>query len=82
MTRACHTHLEAAHRAERRPVAQNLVQPARHAGHEARPGGPDVADEESVPSVVIAKTIVTIAQARCLLIGVGLAWTMLPTDSR
>ena len=45
-------------------------------------GGPDVADEESVPSVVIAKTIVTIAQARCLLIDVGLAWTMLPTDSR
>ena len=41
-----------------------------------------MADEESVPSVVIAKTIVTIAQARCLLIGVGLAWTMLPTDSR
>jgi len=42
----------------------------------------DVAYEESVPSVVIAKTTITIAQALCLLIGVGLAWTMLPTDSR
>lgn len=42
----------------------------------------DVAYEESVPSVVIAKTTITIAQALFLLIGVALAWTVLSTDSR
>jgi uncharacterized protein (TIRG00374 family) len=42
----------------------------------------DVAYEESVPSVVIAKTTSTIAQAVFLLIGVGLAWAALATDSR
>src|SRR6266478_319952 len=42
----------------------------------------DVAYGESVPSVVIAKTTITIAQALFLLIGAGLAWTRLPTDSR
>jgi uncharacterized membrane protein YbhN (UPF0104 family) len=42
----------------------------------------DVAYEESVPSVVIAKTTTTIAQALFLLIGVALAWTVLATDSR
>jgi hypothetical protein len=42
----------------------------------------DVAYEESVPSVVIAKTTLTIAQALFLLIGVALAWAMLATDSR
>src|SRR6266850_3273552 len=42
----------------------------------------DVAYEESVPSVVIAKTTLTIAQAVFLLIGVALAWAMLTTDSR
>ena len=42
----------------------------------------DVAYEESVPSVVIAKTTLTIAQALFLLIGVALAWAMLTTDSR
>jgi glycosyltransferase 2 family protein len=42
----------------------------------------DVAYEESVPSVVIAKTTLTIAQALFLLIGVALAWTTLATDSR
>ena len=42
----------------------------------------DVTYEESVPSVVIAKTTLTIAQALFLLIGVALAWTMLATDSR
>jgi uncharacterized protein (TIRG00374 family) len=42
----------------------------------------DVAYEESVPSVVIAKTTITIAQALFLLIGVALAWTMLSIDSR
>ena len=42
----------------------------------------DVAYEESVPSVVIAKTTITIAQALFLLIGVALAWTMPSTDSR
>ena len=42
----------------------------------------DVAYEESVPSVVIAKTTLTIAQAVFLLIGVALAWALLTTDSR
>ncbi|MGH7398019.1 MAG: lysylphosphatidylglycerol synthase transmembrane domain-containing protein [Candidatus Rokuibacteriota bacterium] len=42
----------------------------------------DVTYEESVPSVVIAKTTSTIAQALFLLIGVTVAWTMLATDSR
>jgi uncharacterized protein (TIRG00374 family) len=42
----------------------------------------DVAYAESVPSVVIAKTTLTIAQALFLLIGVTLAWTMLAIDSR
>ena len=42
----------------------------------------DVTYEESVPSVVIAKTTLTIAQALFLLIGVALAWAMLATDSR
>jgi uncharacterized protein (TIRG00374 family) len=42
----------------------------------------DVAYAESVPSVVIAKTTLTIAQALFLLIGVALAWTMLAIDSR
>ena len=42
----------------------------------------DVTYEESVPSVIIAKTTLTIAQALFLLIGVALAWAMLTTDSR
>jgi glycosyltransferase 2 family protein len=42
----------------------------------------DVTYEESVPSVVIAKTTLTIAQALFLLIGVALAWTTLAVDSR
>ena len=42
----------------------------------------DVAYEESVPSVVIAKTTLTIAQALFLLIGVALAWTTPFTSSR
>jgi uncharacterized protein (TIRG00374 family) len=42
----------------------------------------DVSYEESVPSVVIAKTTLTIAQALFLLIGVALAWALLGTDSR
>jgi len=42
----------------------------------------DVTYEESVPSVVIAKTTLTIAQALFLLIGIVLAWTTLATDSR
>ena len=41
----------------------------------------DVAYHESVPSVVIAKTTITIAQALFLLIGVVLAWTVLAVDS-
>lgn len=42
----------------------------------------DVDYAESVPSVVIAKTTLTIAQALFLLIGATLAWTMLAIDSR
>jgi uncharacterized membrane protein YbhN (UPF0104 family) len=42
----------------------------------------DVSYEESVPSVVIAKTTTTIAQALFLAIGVALAWTLFGTDSR
>jgi len=42
----------------------------------------DVTYEESVPSVVIAKTTLTIAQALFLVIGVALAWALLATDSR
>ena len=42
----------------------------------------DVDYTESVPSVVIAKTTITIAQALFLVIGVALAWTYLATDSR
>ena len=42
----------------------------------------DVTYEASVPSVVIAKTTLTIAQALFLLIGVALAWSLLATDSR
>ena len=42
----------------------------------------DVSYEESVPSVVIDKTTLTIAQALFLLIGVALAWALLATDSR
>src|SRR6267142_5615723 len=41
----------------------------------------DVAYAESVPSVVIAKTTITIAQALFLLIGVVLAWHTLPLGS-
>ncbi len=42
----------------------------------------DVDYTESVPSVVIAKTTITIAQALFLLIGVALAWMFLVIDSR
>jgi uncharacterized protein (TIRG00374 family) len=36
--------------------------------------------EESVPSVVIAKTTITIAQSMFLLLGLGLAWRTLPAE--
>lgn len=42
----------------------------------------DVDYTASVPSVVIAKTTITMAQALFLAIGVVLAWTFLGTDSR
>ena len=42
----------------------------------------DVAPEESVPSVVIAKTTITVAQALFLMVGVALACIVLDTDSR
>src|SRR5687768_14016859 len=38
----------------------------------------DVTYEESVPSVVVAKTTLTIAQALFLLLGLALAWLTLP----
>jgi uncharacterized protein (TIRG00374 family) len=41
----------------------------------------DVAYEESIPAVVIAKTTTTIAQGLFLLIGIVLAWATLPVDS-
>jgi uncharacterized membrane protein YbhN (UPF0104 family) len=41
----------------------------------------EVSYEESVPSVVIAKTTITIAQALFLLIGLVLAWRTLPLGS-
>src|SRR5688572_21484759 len=41
----------------------------------------DVPYEESVPSVVIAKTTITIAQALFLLVGIAIAWAALPMDS-
>jgi uncharacterized protein (TIRG00374 family) len=41
----------------------------------------DVSYEESVPSVVIAKTTITIAQALFLLMGIVLAWTALDVSS-
>jgi uncharacterized protein (TIRG00374 family) len=41
----------------------------------------DVSYEESVPTLVIAKTTSTIAQALFLLAGIGVAWVALPIDS-
>lgn len=41
----------------------------------------DVPYDTSVPSVIVAKTTNTIAQALFLLIGIGLAWAVLPIDS-
>ena len=42
----------------------------------------DVSYQESIPSIVIAKTTITIAQALFLLIGIVVAWTALDVDSR
>jgi uncharacterized protein (TIRG00374 family) len=41
----------------------------------------DVTYAESVPSVVIAKTTITIAQALFLVLGLAVAWTTLPAGS-
>jgi uncharacterized protein (TIRG00374 family) len=41
----------------------------------------DVTYEESVPSIVIAKTTITMAQAVFLLAGLGLAWRTLPVGT-
>src|SRR6266542_169180 len=41
----------------------------------------DVPYTESVPSVVIAKTTITIAQALFLFVGIGIAWAVLPIGS-
>ena len=42
----------------------------------------DVSYAESLPSIVIAKTTITIAQALFLLIGIVLVWTALDVDSQ
>jgi uncharacterized protein (TIRG00374 family) len=42
----------------------------------------DVPYEESVPSVIVAKTAAVVAQALFLLCGLVIAWTMLSWDSR
>lgn len=42
----------------------------------------DVAVSETLPSVVIAKTTITIAQALFLLVGIVLVWTTLDVDSQ
>ena len=42
----------------------------------------DVSYAESLPSIVIAKTTITIAQALFLLIGIVLAWSALDVDSQ
>ena len=42
----------------------------------------DVSYEDSVPSIIIAKTTITIAQALFLLIGIVIAWTSLDVDSK
>jgi glycosyltransferase 2 family protein len=41
----------------------------------------NVSYEESVPSVVIAKTTITMAQALFLVVGIAIAWLALPLDS-
>jgi uncharacterized protein (TIRG00374 family) len=41
----------------------------------------DVSYEESIPSIIIAKTTITIAQALFLLVGIVLAWTWLDVHS-
>jgi len=41
----------------------------------------DVAYEESVPSVIVAKTTITLAQALFLLLGLVLAWLTLPASA-
>ena len=40
-----------------------------------------VALDDSLPSVIVAKTSITIAQAMFLLVGIAVAWTVLPSDS-
>lgn len=40
-----------------------------------------VALDDSLPSVIVAKTSITIAQAGFLLVGIAVAWAILPADS-
>ncbi len=42
----------------------------------------DVPYEESVPSVIVAKTAITVAQLLLLVLGIVLAWTTVTIDSR
>jgi uncharacterized protein (TIRG00374 family) len=63
--------------------ALNVVTAVVSAGEVAKAwlAGQHVSYAESVPSVVIAKTTLTIAQALFLLIGIVLAWTALDVSS-
>jgi putative membrane protein len=65
--------------------AFNLTTPTAAVGGEAVKAWllrPHVPLNESLPSVIVAKTTITIAQGLFLLVGVVLAWPILPPDSR
>jgi len=65
--------------------AFNLTTPTASVGGEAVKAWllrPHVALAESFPSVVTAKTTITISQALFLLLGIAVAWPVLPAGSR
>ena len=64
--------------------AFNMTTPTASIGGEAVKAWflrPYVALEESLSSIVVAKTTATIAQALFLLLGIAVAWPILPADS-
>lgn len=64
--------------------AFNVTTPTASVGGEAVKAWllrPYVPLEESLPSVIVAKTTITIAQAFFLLLGIAVAWPTLPADS-
>ena len=64
--------------------AFNLTTPTASVGGEAVKAWllrPHVAVDESLPSVIVAKTTITIAQGLFLLLGIAVAWPTLPTGS-